>query len=307
MPFCFSHYFQNIFVFNNLFKLFNKNNIMVKINFHLHSTGSDGKSNPEQVVEESIANGINFICFTDHYRRPGELETGWNTSGFHPNEYIQNIRNLQKKYQDKIDISYGVEFDWLPNHTDWIKKELAKSKFDFILGSVHLLFHKDKIGHFMFRNGESDKWQKASEEFGGVKNMVIKYYKSIREMIKSGLFDCVAHMDVIKMHNPNSMFFSEEELWYKHEVIKTLDILKKSKMAMEINTSGLTRDVLAPYPSLWILKEAKKRNIPLTIGTDAHIREAIAKELGFAYRFAKEAGYSEIVRFKDRKMISISI
>lgn len=282
--------------------------MVTKVNFHIHSTGSDGKSSPEQVVKEAISEGLHFICFTDHYRRPGKLvNLKWDTSGFHSKDYIQEIRTLQKKYQDQIDISYGAEFEWLPNDTSWIKKELANEKFDFILGSVHLIFQKDKIGSFMFRNGEGHKWLEASKEFGGAKTLVIRYYQLMRAMIKSGLFDCLAHFDVIKIHNKDSCFFSEDESWYKQQVIKTLDILQKSKMAMEINTSGLTRDVLALYPSLWILKEAKKRNIPITIGTDAHLKERIAADLDFAYDFARKAGYSEIVRFKDRKMIKISI
>jgi histidinol phosphatase-like PHP family hydrolase len=39
----------------------------IKINFHMHSTGSDGKMKPEEVVQEAIAAGIKYMCFTDHY------------------------------------------------------------------------------------------------------------------------------------------------------------------------------------------------------------------------------------------------
>lgn len=276
------------------------------INFHMHSTGSDGRLSPEEVVKEAINGGIHYMCFTDHYRRPKSLKTGWNTLGFHSKEYVEEIRRLQKEYKDKIDISYGAEVDYMPGHKIWIKNELAKEKYDFIIGSVHLIFGKDKIHHFMYSNGQGSKWKTSAEDFGGVKSFVKAYYRQLRDMIKSGLYDSVGHFDVIKIHN-NPQIFSENEKWYTDEVIKTLDILKKSKMAMEINTSGISRDVGEVYPSPWILKEAKKRNIPLTIGTDSHSGEFISKELLRAYALAKEAGYSQIVRFKDRKMISISI
>ncbi len=277
------------------------------INFHMHSNGSDGNLPPEEVVKEAIASGINFMCFTDHYRRPREIKTDWNTEHFHSEEYTREIKNLQKKYGSKIDIACGAEFEWLPNHISWIKKELSGKSYDFIIGSMHLIFNGKDFFKFMFRNGQADLWLASAKKFGSIKAFVKAYYDQMRSMVQSGLFDCVGHFDVIKMHNKNSSFFSEAEDWYKKEVMDTLDVIQCSGMAMEINTSGLTRDVAAQYPSLWILKEAKKRNIPITIGTDAHVREQIGKELKFAYNLAKEAGYTSIVRFKARKMISIKL
>lgn len=273
----------------------------------MHSTGSDGRLTPEEVVKEAIATGIHFMCFTDHYRRPKEVKAGWDTSGFHPSKYLQEVRDLQKKYKNQIDISFGAEFDWLPNNIDWIKHEIANEHYDFLIGSVHLVFRKNEIFNFMFSAGHGKNWLDSANRFGGTKEFVKAYYSQMRSMIKSDLFDSIGHFDVIKMHNKDSSFFSEDEPWYQTEVITTLDLLQKSKMAMEINTSGLTRDVAVQYPSLWILKEARKRNIPITIGTDAHSKEKISQELNFAYDLAKEAGYSEIVRFKDRKMIVIPL
>lgn len=280
---------------------------MVKINFHMHSTGSDGHSTPEEVVKEAIRQGINFMCFTDHYRRPEGIDTGWDTTNFHSKAYLAEIKNLQEKYKDKIDISLGAEFDWLPNHTAWIGQEILNGNYDFVMGSIHIIFSGKRYTQFMFSNGQGNKWLASSNNFGSPRKMTEHYYKNLREMIGSGLFDSVGHFDVIKMHNKNSMFFSEEEKWYKKEVLKTLDLLRKSGMVMEINTSGLVREVMAQYPSLWILEEAKKREIPITIGTDAHNNEQIGKELDFAYDLARKVGYRHIVRFKDRKRIMISI
>jgi histidinol-phosphatase (PHP family) len=274
------------------------------INFHMHSTGSDGQLKPEEVVKEAIAKGLHYICFTDHFYRPSELNKCWDTSRFHSQDYVAEIRRLQKAYADKIDISFGAEFDWLPNHVDWIKNEVKKQKYDYVMGSVHFIFKGKKDSHFLFSRGEVLKWKKVAEDFGGIKEFVTAYYQHMRAMIESEIFDSIGHFDVIKIHNKPE-FFSEKEEWYKKEVIQILDLLKKSKMAIEINTSGITRDVEAYYPSLWILKEAKKRNIPITIGTDAHNREQISKELLNAYEFARQAGYKEIVRFKDRKMIKV--
>jgi len=126
-------------------------------------------------------------------------------------------------------------------------------------------------------------------------------------MAKSKLFDSVAHLDVIKTFNSNNKFFNENEKWYKDEINKTLKEIKKSKMAIEINTSGYTYPCKGLFPSLWIIKQAKKLNIPITIGTDCHFAHQIDFKLDDTIKLAKNIGYKNIVMFKKRKMIKVLI
>lgn len=55
------------------------------------------------------------------------------------------------------------------------------------------------------------------------------------------------------------------------------------------------------------MRGAKKRNIPITIGSDAHRTCQVGENLDKAYEIAKQAGYTEIVRFKARKRISMPL
>jgi len=276
---------------------------MKKINFHIHtSLGSDGKLTPEQIIKASIKAGIKHICFTDHYKRRGNLSL-WSKGFFSP-KYVKEIKNLQKKYKDKIDISFGIEVCWYKEYEKWIKKELSKYKFDLILGSVHHLKSKKSGGYFGV-NFDEKNFEKQLKEFKGSKNLVKEYFRQLNLMINSGLFDCVAHLDVVKTFNKNSKYFSQNSIWYKKQVLDVLDLIKKKKMCIEINTSGWTYKCNEQFPSLWILKQARKRNIPLTIGTDCHFLRQIDYGIDRAYKLAKKAGYKNIVRFKKRKTINI--
>ncbi len=278
-----------------------------KINFHIHSTGSDGKMTPEEVVKEAIAAGIHYMCFTDHYNQPAHVDPDWNTEEFHSLEYVKEIRRLQKKYQGIIDISFGAEFDWLEKYQNWIKAEIAKKDYDYALGSIHLLWINGR--YYSLDNGRDGKqeWLDVAGLFGGVKNLVKEYYRQIRLLAKSELYDCVGHLDLVKMYNSKGDLFSEKESWYQEEIKQTLDEIKNANMAIEINTRGLVKVTAVQYPSFWILKEAKKRDIPLTIGTDAHSPNDLNLELEKAYKLAKRAGYKEIVIFKSRKKINIPL
>lgn len=110
-------------------------------------------------------------------------------------------------------------------------------------------------------------------------------------------------MDYIKVYNENQDLFSENSDWYKKEILEILDLIKKNKMALEINHGGI-RKCKAAFPSLWILKEAKKRNIPITLGIDAHLAEHFNNAfMNQLIQIAKQAGYNSATRFKNRKMV----
>ena len=44
-----------------------KGSVWRKWDLHLHSTASDGKCSPEELIDESIAKGIEVIALTDHH------------------------------------------------------------------------------------------------------------------------------------------------------------------------------------------------------------------------------------------------
>jgi histidinol-phosphatase (PHP family) len=278
------------------------------INFHIHSTGSDGRLIPEEVVRAAIENKLDYICFTDHYIQPTGVDPAWDTHHFFSKEYVEEIARLKEKYKDKIDISFGAEFDWLEGHKDWTKKELKKYNFDYVMGSLHNIFYQGEYVGFECGKEGKPLFIQESKKFGGIQEFVSSYYQQVRNMINSKLFDCVGHFDIIKMYNADFSLFSEKSDWYRKEVIETLDMVAKSKMALEINVSGFRKTTGIQYPSLWILKEANKRKIPLTFGTDAHHNsEQLIQYLDKAHELAKQAGYDKIVRFKARKMIRMKI
>ncbi|MFA6269062.1 MAG: histidinol-phosphatase HisJ family protein [archaeon] len=275
---------------------------MVKVNFHAHTTASDGKLSAEQVIEEAIKDKIDFLCITDHYPAPENLDPYG--KDFFKEGHFENLTKLKEKYKEKINISIGVEFDWINGFDEWYKKEISKKPYDFLIGSVHALFTKDNTLSGFWDKKEDLK--KFIEKIGGSKKYVKEYYVQVRNMVKSNLFDCVGHLDIIKINNQNNSLFSETDEWYKKEILKTLDLIAKEKMAIEVNSRGLVKGD-EQYPSKFILIEARKRNIPLTVGTDFHAAGENEPYLGQLYKIAKEAGYAEICIFKKRKQIEVPL
>lgn len=278
----------------------------MKVSFHIHSTGSDGKMAPEDVVKEAIRAGITHMCFTDHFRRPKETVHGdYPDTHFYNAVYKKEIEDLKKKYAKEISISFGVELDWIEGYEDWIKKIIKENKFDFILGSIHIL----KINGKWLSFDSPETWKEATKQMGGVKELLQKYYEQIRLIAKSKLYDCIGHFDYIKILNKNSELFSDKEEGYRKEVLETLDEIKKGGMCLEVNARGWRKAVGEQYPSEWVLVEARKRGIPITIGTDFHGRgdEKIDENLDRAYELARKVGYKSILMFKNRKREEIML
>ena len=270
---------------------------MELINHHMHTLASDGKHTPLEMAEEALKRGLNFICFTDHNHRIYAVPFSKPLSESHLNE----IKEAQKKFKGKLDISLGIEIDWTEEHQEIFKKQISEHNFDFILGSVHLL--NDGTEYFGVNYAPEVFSEKVKKL--GIKKIVHEYYHQVRLLAKSKLFDCLAHFDLIKNFNVDSSFFDEQDNFYREEVLKTLDEIKKNNLCIEINTSGIIYRCKAMFPSFWILEEAHKRNIPITIGADAHWKERIDAGLLEAYDLARKAGYNESLKFKNRKAIKV--
>jgi len=280
---------------------------------HVLEHGFQKSLKVKETVRAAIAKDLSAICLTDHYPLP---------SGFHDptckkdcamsltlySDYQQEVRKIIKKFGSRIEILKGVEFDWLPEYKLWIKKQIKKWNFDYVIGSVHFLGKiEDGKGRRNFiLDYKEEELKKGITFLGGIKPFVKKYYQQIQSMAKSGLFDCIGHLDLIKKYNTGS-FFSEDEQWYQSAVLETLEVIKKVNMVVEINTSGLDKKCKKSYPSLWILQEAKKRDIPIAIGSDAHTPETIGRNLEAAVRLAKTAGYLSLVKFINREKKEVVI
>ncbi len=83
------------------------------MNFHIHTTWSDGIFTPEIIVREAIKRKMDKIAITDHYltKKTASLPPKYLKM------YVEDLRGLKKKYSKNIDIYIGLEIDF-SNRTD---------------------------------------------------------------------------------------------------------------------------------------------------------------------------------------------
>ncbi len=80
------------------------------MNFHIHSTWSDGTYTPEIIVREAIKRKIDKIAITDHYytKKTASLPAKYLKM------YVDDLKALRKKYAKDIDLYIGLEIDFSP-------------------------------------------------------------------------------------------------------------------------------------------------------------------------------------------------
>ena len=80
------------------------------MDFHVHTTYSDGRAHPKDVIEKAIKLGINNLGIADHY---GGLESYAIISTDKLNQYIAELAKLKQIYHTKINLWIGLETAFL--------------------------------------------------------------------------------------------------------------------------------------------------------------------------------------------------
>jgi histidinol phosphatase-like PHP family hydrolase len=90
------------------------------------------------------------------------------------------------------------------------------------------------------------------------------YFRRVREIAATGLVDCLAHLDLIKIHGhrPNTEIDAI--------VNETLDLIRSRNLAVELSTAGWRKPVNELYPADRIVELCMEKRIPFTTASDAH-------------------------------------
>jgi len=246
-------------------------------------------------IEAAIDKGLNIIGIADHspYFTSDEDQPyphiAMGKSQFP--EYVNEVLQLKQLYSGKIEVLLGVESDFFPEQADIYRSCFDRYPFDYIIGSVH---HVDGINIF-----KKDRWDGLTEQ----ERIRTKetYYRLIEHSARSGMFQVLGHIDAMKGFYPS---FSSIQT---KAVELTLKVIGECDIAIEINTSGKTKNVGGWYPSDDILELARHYGVKVTFGSDAHDPDRVGDEFELVQRHLKAIGYKEWVYFKEKKRIHVSL
>ena len=304
---------------------------MQNFNLHTHSIYSDGKSQPREIVEEAVRQGLTTLGFSEHSPLP--FDNNFSVKEADMPRYVAEIDQLKTEFKDKIDIYCGLEADYLTGVSEPFAVTKEKYHLDYLIGGVHLVVNpalrqaqgpeETKVvepvetptqtinpDEIWFIDGP--KWEVYDEGLqkffdGDIRRAVRRFFEQSNEMIENEPFDIIAHFDKIKMHN-RDRYFHEDEPWYRKLALETLDLIREKGLVMEINTRGIYKKRYNGfYPSPWLMEEACKMGVPAIISADAHHFSEITLEFSAAEEALKKAGYRSVANFKDGRWVEVAI
>jgi HisJ family histidinol phosphate phosphatase len=112
------------------------------IDLHIHSTFSDGKDFPEDMVRAAIAMGLQTVALCEHVRQ---------TTGWFP-EYIREVQRLKQKYKKIIRVYSAIEVKVV----DLAGNIDTRPEF-FVADIVYAAVHRVPLGKGEFCSGQEDR------------------------------------------------------------------------------------------------------------------------------------------------------
>ena len=235
--------------------------------------------------EAASDRGIAELGVSEHIHRFRQALDVWQ----HPWWRMFAVDDLDE-YCDFVrgtDLRLGIEADFIPGREDRLANLLDGRGWDYVVGSVHFL------GDHAVDTDEYDVWEGARDP----DEVWRRYFQTLGEAARSGLYDILAHPDLVKVWGAERPR-PEGDLrrFYEIAVAPIVD----AGVAIEVSTAGLRKHVGEIYPARSFLDMAVDAGVPIALSSDAHRPQ----DVGFGYDEALElldaVGVTELCVFEGR-------
>jgi histidinol-phosphatase (PHP family) len=269
-------------------------------NYHSHTYYCDGKNPPIDYIHEALKQGMAAYGYSSHAPVPFHCE--WTIPKRKTEAYLSDIAEIKRAMNKKIEVYLGLEVDYIPGVMGPKHPSVLQLGLDYTIGSIHMVGTFDD-GEQWCIDWTYDFFLKGLKEIfhGNMKNAVLRFFGLTREMLHESPPDLLGHLDKIRMHNRQNSLFDEGSAWYKNEMAETLKLVKKQNVILEINTRGHYKAGAGLYPHPNFFGEIRKRDIPVSLNSDAHQPHEITKGFLYGAQLLKENGIDKTWALVDGK------
>ncbi len=250
------------------------------------------EANVGRYLEAAAAAGIEELGVSEHIYRFTEALELWR----HP-FWVEEARDDLGAYCEFVrttPLRLGIEADFVPGAEDHTASLLDAHDFDYVIGSVHF------IGDHAVDDAGYDVW-----ETGGDGDAVWQsYFELVARAARSGLFDILAHPDLVKMWG-DARPVPERDPRFHYE--PAVEAIAEVGVAVELSTAGLRKPVDEIYPSRALAEMCVDADVPFALSSDAHVPDQIGYEYARAVEMLNELGVTEICAFERRERRAVPL
>jgi histidinol-phosphatase (PHP family) len=248
-------------------------------------------ANAERYREAAEQGGIEELGVAEHIHRFVQSLDIWS----HP-WYRHWAKDDVDEYCDFVSgagLRLGIEADFLPGREDRVANFLNGREWDYVLGSIHFL--RDDAVDF---HGEPE-WEAWNIWRGADPDKVwSRYFETLGEAARSGLFDILAHPDLVKVWG-DRVPRPDGDLRRFYE--RAMEGIADSDVAIEVSTAGLRKTAGEIYPAPAFLEMCLEAGRPVALSSDAHVPEQLGYEYERAVDMLGGLDVDEIAVFERRR------
>jgi histidinol-phosphatase (PHP family) len=268
----------------------------VLTDYHVHLRPDDVESTPaeefftqrnvERYREAASEAGIDELGVSEHvYRFTAALDV-WD----HP-LWRENARDDLAAYCEFVrssELRLGIEMDFVPGREDRIANLLDAHDFDYVVGSVHFL-RDGAVDHDAY-----DVWDRV----GDPDRVWQAYFETLAAAAGSGLFDVLAHPDLVKIWGAQRPEPSRDRRFFYERAVEAI---AETGVAVEVSTAGLRKPIGEIYPAPVFAEMCLDAGAAFALSSDAHVPEHIGYEYERAVETMRGWGIGELAVFEGRE------
>jgi histidinol-phosphatase (PHP family) len=185
--------------------------------------------------------------------------------------------------REETDLKLGIEADFIPGREDRMAEVLAGRDFDYVVGSIHF------VGDGALDYDRYDVWTSASSP----DKVWRTYFEWLAEAAMSGMFDILAHPDLVKYWGRERPSPDRDPRYYYEIAMEGI--------AEELSTAGLRKPVGEMYPSRAFLEMIVDAGNPIALSSDAHEPDDLGRDYEQALALLEDLGVTELAVFERRE------
>jgi histidinol-phosphatase (PHP family) len=246
-------------------------------------------ANVERYREVAEERGIAELGVSEHVHRFRQALEVWRHPFWRENA-VDDLDEYCRFVREETDLKLGIEMDFVPGAEDRTANLLEARDFDYVVGSVHFL--RDEAVDME----EYGVWDPARPD-RGAEQIWRSYFRTLGEAARSGLFDILAHPDLVKVWGPERPQ-PEGDLRRYYEL--AIEGIAESGIAVEVSTAGLRKRAGEIYPAPAFLEMCLETGAPVALSSDAHRPQEVGAEYEQALELLERLGVGELCVFERR-------
>jgi histidinol-phosphatase (PHP family) len=264
--------------------------------YHLHLRPDGDPSPPQErwftsenvdrYLDAAAEAGVDELGVSEHVYRFRQALEIWR----HP-FWIEQASDDLDAYCEFVrgtPLKLGLETDYVPGREEQTAALLSARDFDYVVGSVHF------VGDSAVDHEDYDAWKAQ----GNPEGVWRSYFQALADAARCGLFDILAHPDLVKMWGSARPLPQGDPRSYYEPAVEAI---AESGIAVEISTAGLRKPVGEIYPAPAFAEMCAEAGAAFALSSDAHAPKEVGYRYGQALALLGSLDVGEICTFTRRR------